>query len=250
MTRDMVQVLVSRLDAVAVTALSDSTLVLDRVTKQFDRGVVLDGVSLDVDAGEVVGVWGRRRSGRSTLLRVAAGVERPDAGEVRIDGVDVWRMRSARCAVAVWHPRFPPDHGRTVERQVALPLRRGRRAARDVRLAVAAALDRVGASACAGRSPHELDAVEAARVALARALVMRPRALILDEPLDGLDVLAAERLLELIVGVAREDRIAVLLTAAEVAQLAGVDRHLSIGGGALRGLTEPAPADVLRLRRA
>lgn len=238
------------MDWTAVTSPHVSTLVLDRVTKRFARGVALDDVSLDVDAGEVVGVWGRRRSGRSTLLRVAAGVERPDAGEVRIEGVDVWRTRSARRAVAVWHPLFLPDHGRTVERQVAMPLRRGRRAARDVRSATAAALDRVGASPCADRSPGDLDAEEIARVALARALVIRPKALVLDEPLNGLDVFAAERLLELIVEIAREDRIAMVLTAAEVAQLAGVDRHLSISGGVLRGTTAPTPADVLRLRHA
>ncbi len=222
-----------------MSAPSVSTLVLDRVTERFARGVALDDVSLDVDAGEVVGVWGRRRSGRSTLLRVAAGIERPDAGEVRIEGADIWRTRSARRAAAVWHPLFPPDHGRTVQRQVAMPLRRGRRGARDG-----------GIAACADRSPDDLDAEEIARVALARALVMRPKVLVLDEPLNGIDVLAAEALLELIVEIARQDRIAVLLTAAEVAQLAGVDRHLSIGGGALRGTTEPTPADVLRLRRA
>lgn len=233
-----------------MSAPSVSTLVLDRVTKRFARGVALDDVSLDVDAGEVVGVWGRRRSGRSTLLRVAAGIERPDAGEVRVEGADVWRTRSARRTVAVWHPLFPPDHGRTVERQVAMPLRRGRCPGDDVRIAARAALHRVGADACAERSPGDLDAEEIVRVALARALVTRPKVLVLDEPLTGIDVLAAEALLELIVEIARHERIAVLLTAAEVAQLAGVDRHLSISGGALRGTTEPTPADVLRLRRA
>ncbi len=234
----------------AVASTRVSTLVLDRVTKRFARGVALDAVSLDVHAGEVVGVWGRRRSGRSTLLRVAAGIERPDAGEVRVEGADIWRTRSARCAAAVWHSLFPPDHGRTVERQVAMPLRRGRRAAGDVRIAARAALDRIGAGHCADRPPDELDADEIARVALARALVMRPKVLVLDEPLTGIDVLAAEALLGPIVEIAHQDRIAVLLTAAEVAQLAGVDRHLSISGGALRGTTEPTPADVLRLRRA
>lgn len=227
-----------------------STLVLDRVTKRFPRGVALEAVSLDVDAGEVVGVWGRRRSGRSTLLRVVAGIERPDAGSVRVGGVDLWFDRRARESVAVWHPLFAPDHGRTVERQVAMPLRRGRRAAREIRFATAAVLDRVGAGALGGSAPADLDGEELARVALARALAMAPKVLVLDEPLAGLDVLAAERVLELVVEVAREDGIATVLTAAEVAQLAGVDRHLSISGGALRGTTAPEPADVLRLRRA
>jgi ABC-type multidrug transport system ATPase subunit len=233
---------------IAVPSLRASTLAMEAVSKRFPRGIGATDISLDVDAGEVVGVWGRRRSGRSTLLRLAAGVERPDAGVVRFEGVDLWSRAATRDGIAVWHTAFPPDHGRTLERQVAVAARRGRRPSREVRDATLAALERVGLREHGSQPPRELDHPELARAALARALMLRPRLLVLDEPLSGLEALQAERLLELIVDVARTDRVAVLLSAAEVAQLSGVDRHLSIARGAVRGTTAPPLADVLRMR--
>lgn len=225
-----------------------STLTMEAVSKRFPRGVGAADVSLDVDAGEVVGVWGRRRSGRSTLLRLAAGVERPDAGIVRFDGVDLWSRAATRERIAVWHTAFPPDHGRSLERQVAVTMRRGQRPLREVHDEALATLTRVGLRGQGSRSPRELDHSQLARAALARALMMRPRLLVLDEPLSGLDALDAERLLELVVTIARADRIAVLLSAAEISQLGGVDRHLTIAHGVVRGTTAPPGADVLRMR--
>lgn len=235
-----------------------STLVLEAVSKRARHGgaeqVALDGVSLDVDAGEVVGIWGRRRSGRTTLSRVAAGVEEPDGGTVRVNDVDLWhgarkQQRLVRQRIAVWYPLFLPDHGRRLYRQVAMPARRARQPTRRAWAQAHAALERVGISDCARTAVSELDHREVARAALARALVMQPKVLVLDEPLSGLDVLEAERLLELIVRIAREDRIAVLVTASEISQLIGVDRHLSMSGGVVRGATTPTPAAVIELRR-
>ncbi len=227
-----------------------STLTMEAVSKRFERGAGVLDVSLDLDAGESIGVWGRRRSGRSTLLRLAAGVEQPDTGSVRLDGVDLRRTCARRDRIAVWHTAFPPDHGRSIERQVAIAARRGRRPAREVRDEARATLARVGLEQRAGCAPRELDPAEIARAALARALVMRPRLLVLDEPTSGLEALQAERLTALILEIARADGIAVLLSAAEVGQLSGVDRHLSISHGVVRGATAPAPADVLRIRGA
>lgn len=235
-----------------------TTLVLDGVSKRFRQGsaeqVALDDVSLDVDAGEVVGIWGRRRSGRTTLLRVSAGVEEPDSGTVRVEGVDLWHgsrgaRRSAQQQIAVWYPLFLRDHGRRLYRQVAMPARRGGRSTRSAWADAHGALERVGIADCARRAVGDLDHRETVRAALARALVMRPKVLVLDEPMSGLDALDGERLLELVVEIAREDRIAVLVTAAEVSQLGGVDRILSMSAGAVRGATAPTPAEVIALRR-
>jgi ABC-type multidrug transport system ATPase subunit len=223
---------------------------MEAVSKRYARGVGAIDVSLDVAAGEVVGVCGRRRSGRSTLLRLAAGIERPDTGVVRFQGTDLWSGPAPRDRIAVWHSAFPPDHGRSVERQVAIATRRGHRSMRRVHDEALAALGRVGIGDRAGCTPRELDHAELARAALARALVMRPNLLVLDEPASGLEALEAEPLLELIVEIAHADKIAVLLSAAEVGQLSGVDRHLSISRGVVRGRTVPAPAKVLRIRGA
>ncbi|MGN6188604.1 MAG: ATP-binding cassette domain-containing protein [Conexibacter sp.] len=236
-----------------------TTLLLDAVAKRFHHGatnrLALDGVSLEVDAGEVVGVWGRRRSGRTTLLRVAAGVEQPDSGAVRVDGVDLWhgdraRRRAVRQRIAVWYPLFLRDHGRRLYRQVAIPSRRGRGSTQRAWADAHDALERVGIGDCARAPIGELDQRETARAALARALLMRPRLLVLDEPMAGLDALEGERLMELAIEIARADRIAVLVSASEVGQLAGVDRHLAIAGGTLRGATAPTPGEVIELRRS
>ena len=227
-----------------------STLTMEAVSKRFARGVGAVEVSLDLDAGEIVGVWGRRHSGRSTLLRLAAGIERPDAGVVRFEGVDLSGRDARRDRIAVWHTAFPPDHGRSVERQVAVAARRGRRPARQVRAEALDALARVGLADLADRAPQELDHAEVACAALARALVMRPRLLVLDEPASGLGALEAERLLELIAAIARADRVAVLLSATEIGQLGGVDRCLSISRGVVRGTTTPAEAGVRRIHSA
>lgn len=226
------------------------TLTMEAVRKRLGRGAGAVDASLELDAGEVAGVWGRRRSGRSTLLRLAAGVVRPDAGSVRFEGADLWSRGAHRDGIGMWHAAFPPDHGRTLERQVGVAARRGRRSVRQAGEEARAALARVGLERRAGDPPGALDHTQIARAALARALVLRPRLLVLDEPLSGLDAREAEGLLALIVEIARADRIAVLLSAAEVSQLGGVDRHLSISRGVVRGTTTPAPAEVLRMRGA
>jgi ABC-type multidrug transport system ATPase subunit len=238
-----------------------TTLTLTEVTKRYVRGVTeeiaLDGVSLEIDGGELVGVWGRRRSGRSTLVRVAAGIVAPDSGAVLLDDVDIWSSsRAARAEVrqqiAFWLPVFLPDHGSRVYRQVAVPARR--RAGRDSRrVAWAEArqlLERVGLGDCATRSLGELNHADTVLAALARALMLRPSVLVLDEPASGLKPLEADRFMELLVRVAREDGIAVLVTASEVDQLERVDRTLSISDGVLRGKTVPEPAPVVALRPA
>src|SRR5215217_6042902 len=108
-----------------------SLLLLDGVSKRFRRGgrggfeqVALRGVELEVEAGELVAVWGRRRSGRTTLLEVAAGIERPSEGIVRFGGVDLARrpMLGRQGGIAYASPHFSRVIGETVLDQVAAPL--------------------------------------------------------------------------------------------------------------------------------
>jgi ABC-type multidrug transport system ATPase subunit len=238
-----------------------TTLALKDVAKRYVRGVAeetaLDGVSLEIDAGQLVGVWGRRRSGRSTLVRVAAGIVPPDAGAVLLDDVDIWsssrRARAvARQEIAFWLPVFLRDHGARVDRQVAVPARRrsGRRSRPRARAEARRLLERVGLGDCAARTLGELNHADIVLAALARALMLRPRVLVLDEPTSGLKPLEADRFMELLVRVAREDGIAVLVTASEADQLERADRTLSISDGVLRGKTVPEPASVVALRPA
>jgi iron(III) transport system ATP-binding protein len=162
-------------------------LAVEGLAKAFGAATVLDRVGLRAPAGRVVAVVGPSGCGKTTLLRCIAGLERPDAGEVRLDG-------RALCAPGVF---VPPERRRigmvfqdgalfphlTVAGNVGYGLSRAER--RDGR--VEQALDLVDLAGFGGRTPASLSGGQAQRVALARALVTRPSVLLLDEPFSNLD---------------------------------------------------------------
>jgi ABC-type lipoprotein export system ATPase subunit len=230
-------------------------LELDRVSKRYIRGlrehVALHDVSLELNAGELVAVWGMRRSGRSTLLRVAAGVEAPDTGVVRFAGRELADRGADVLGSGIGYCRktFRPTEGQSVLDQLMVgQIARGvSPSAAQSRAQVA--LERTGAAGCLELRPNELDGAEAVRVAVARALALQPRLLVIDEPTVGVDLLARDELLLLLRALADEG-IAVLTSTGEASGLAGVDRALSLGEGELRGHLAPDElAPVVPLRR-
>lgn len=231
-----------------------SLLELERVSKRYGhrqgQRVALREVSLQIDTGELVAVWGRRRSGRSTLLRLAAGVEAPDEGVVRFAGRDLAAGGVEGCGggVSFCQRAFRPGEGRVV-----LDLLLVRLLARGLSSSTAmgqarGALERVGVERCAGLSPEELDETEAVCVAIARSLACSPRLLVIDEPTKGVELLDRDRILLLLRSLANEG-IAVLMSVGEASCLAGVDRALTIGDGELHGRPNSELAPVLPLRR-
>jgi ABC-type methionine transport system ATPase subunit len=232
-----------------------SLLALDGVTKTYVRGrrelTALRDVSLEIASGEIVGVWGRRFSGRTTLLRIAGGLERPDEGSVMLGGVDLTACSEGelRRRVAYCHTSFAPAHAELVVEHVAVPLlATGTRIDRACTRAQAM-LDRVGAGACAELRPHELAQGELVRVVLARAFLQQPQLVLIDEPTNGVDLLERDDLLSTLRVLARDEGIAVLMTAAETTGLAAADRSLSLSAGELRGETVPHSAAVVPFRR-
>lgn len=232
-----------------------SLLRVEHVSKTFRRGRreqrALRDVSLEVAAGEIVGVWGRRFSGRTTLLRIAAGLEAPDEGRVLFDGADVAAQREGtlRRRVAYCHTSFAPAHAELVVEHVAVPLLAlGTRIDRACTRAQAM-LDRLGAGGCAELRPHELAQGELVRVVIARALLQQPELLLVDEPASGVDLLEREDLLTTLRVIAKDERIAVLLTAAELPGLAGADRALSLLDGRLEGDALAPAAEVVPFKR-
>jgi len=230
-------------------------LALEQVSKTYRRGnrelPALHDVSLALSAGEVVGVWGRRFSGRTTLLRIAAGLETPDHGRVLLDGIDVadYPEGTLRRRIAYCHTSFAPAHAELVVEHVAVPLlATGTRIDRACTRAQAM-LDRVGAGACAETRPHELAQGELVRVVLARALLQQPQLLLIDEPTSGVDLLEREDLLTTLRVIAKDERVAVLLTASELAGVAGADRRLSLVDGMLQGDAVPQVAAVVPFKR-
>ena len=232
-----------------------SLLELEDVHKAYGRSssrrVVLERVSLHIAPGELVAIWGLRRSGRSTLLRVAAGLERPDSGTVRFDGHAMNGRDSdgLRAQIGYCRRSFGPSDGRAVLDQLMLSqLARGANPGHAI-VRVRSALSRVHASACAGLKPSELSGEEAVRVILARALASRPRLLVIDEPTLGIDPIERDQILALLRSLA-DDGMAVLTSTDRTAGLAGADQALSLSEGELRGSAEPELAAVLPLRRA
>lgn len=239
--------------------MSPPLLSLDSVRAAFWRGtrevVVLDGACLALHPSDFACVVAERSAGKTTLLEIAAGLRRPDAGRVRYAGSDLAalgdrvRGRLRRSEIAcVWNRQPPASLSGTVLDHVGLPLVSAGIRRRERRRAAAEMLERVGASDHGGARAEDLSDAERARVALAQAGVRRPRLLLLDEITDTLDLIERNTILGIIQGFA-QDGAAVLLTAADAHGAAGANRLFSLADGRLVGGAEPAPADVIAFPR-
>lgn len=163
------------------------TLAVRELVVRFGDRTVLDRVQLDVAEAEVVAVLGPSGSGKSTLLRVIAGLLTPDSGRVEIDGADVTHLPAHRRGVGLVFQ----DEQLFPHLDVAANIGFGLRMQGATRQATAARVDEllalVGLAGFHHRRVGSLSGGEAKRVALARSLAPRPKVLLLDEPLTGLD---------------------------------------------------------------
>jgi ABC-type multidrug transport system ATPase subunit len=231
-----------------------SLLALKGVSKRYDDGtrerVVLREVSLELGAGELVVVWGLRRSGRSTLLRIACGIEAPDSGAVYFDGLDLAKSGEGILGDGIGYCQktFRSNEGRTAldEAMVSLLARGVPQAAARTR--ARAALERTGAEHCGDLPLSELDRAETIRVALARTLALRPRLLAIDEPVNGVDLMERDSILSLLRSLADEG-MTVFASTGESTGLSNADRALSLGEGRLRSGPVRELAPVVALRR-
>lgn len=214
-----------------------------------DGRELLSDVCLQLDAGELVGIWGRRRSGRSTLLRLAAGLQRPHTGEVFFDGRRLRGPAPFKNGIAFCGSHFRGADAWPVQREIAeVQLARG--VARGLAAARAsAALRRTGAEHCAQRRIRSLPTAEATRVRLALALTSEPRLLLIDDVIAGVDFAERDPILCLLRSLADEG-LTILTSTDEPPALAGCDRALTLSDGRLEGRLTPDLAEVLPLRRA
>ena len=204
---------------------------LDGLGKRFGERTVLDGIGLDVHAGEFVAIVGRSGCGKSTLLRLLAGLETPTSGELRLGGAPAAARRDD-VRIMFQEARLLP--WRTVLQNVQLGL-----ASRDAGARARDALAQVGLADRANEWPAVLSGGQRQRVALARALVHRPRLLLLDEPLGALDALTRIEMQRLIESVWRELRFTAVLVTHDVAEaVALADRVLLVEDGRVT-LDEP-----------
>jgi len=162
-------------------------LAVEGLVKRFGEVVALDGVSLDIASGELLTILGPSGSGKTTLLKVVAGFETPDAGAVRVDGVDITAMLPARRNIGMVFQNYALFPHLTVARNVAFPLEMRSVPRPEIDKRVGEALGLVELQGYEQRLPRQLSGGQQQRVALARAIVFNPRLLLLDEPFGALD---------------------------------------------------------------
>jgi spermidine/putrescine transport system ATP-binding protein len=182
--------------AAPVTAEYDIRLI--GLTKRFDDVVAVDDVSLDVDRGHFFALLGPSGCGKTTTLRMIGGFEEPNEGRIELGGVDVAPLPPYKRDVNTVFQSYALFPHLTIFENVAFGLRRRGVKAGDLRRRVGEALELVGLAGLERRKPRQLSGGQQQRIALARALVNRPRVLLLDEPLGALDLkLRKEMQLEL-----------------------------------------------------
>jgi sulfate/thiosulfate transport system ATP-binding protein len=162
-------------------------IVVRDVSKQFGAFTALDGVSIEVEPGSLTALLGPSGSGKSTLLRVIAGLERPDTGQVLLDGEDVTGAPPQRRGVGFVFQHYAAFKHMTVYENVAFGLRVRRRPRKEVRERVEQLLRLVQLDGLAKRYPAQLSGGQRQRMGLARALAVDPAVLLLDEPFGALD---------------------------------------------------------------
>jgi putative ABC transport system ATP-binding protein len=216
-------------------------LMIDGVWKGYPRGAqwteVLANVSLKVERGEVVAVTGARLEGKTTLLTIAAGMERPDKGNVSLCGRvstdcrDGERSRLLGHEV-VWLDRDGPGLNVEVSRFVGLPLALHGRGRRQAGREAARVLERVGARKCQGRCWGELSSPQRVLVGLARAFAGSPQVVVIDDLLDGLGGSATEEASDLLRSLIEESEpsCGVLMSATDIESAMFADRVWSITG--------------------
>lgn len=170
------------------------SIVVENVTKRFGEFVALDGVSLEVADGSLTALLGPSGSGKSTLLRVIAGLEQPDSGRVLIHGEDMTRVPVQERSVGFCFQHYAAFKHMTVRDNVAFGLRIRRRGRRETQERVRELLGLVHLEGFADRYPAQLSGGQRQRMALARALAVEPRVLLLDEPFGALDAKVREEL--------------------------------------------------------
>jgi putative ABC transport system ATP-binding protein len=205
--------------------------------KRFGKTVALDGASLDVSAGEVVAVVGPSGSGKSTLLHCAAGILRPDGGEVVFEGrrVDALgeaersRLRRTSFGFVFQFGQLVPEL--TAAENIALPMMLGGAGRRAALAEACRWLGILELHEVARKRPGELSGGEGQRVAVARALVHRPRVVFADEPTGSLDSLSGEHVMDLLVRLAGEDGAGIVIVTHDPRVAAYAQRDVTVRDG-------------------
>jgi lipoprotein-releasing system ATP-binding protein len=200
---------------------------------------VLSDANLALQAGELVGLVGPSGSGKSTLLHTAGLLEKPEAGSVRLDGVECLKLddkgrtalRRAKIGFVYQFHHLLPEFN--AADNVAMPLMIAGVSRKEARAKAAELLAEMGLDHRADHQPGQMSGGEQQRVAIARALANNPRLVIADEPTGNLDPATTERVFATFIKMAREEGAAVLVATHNHALTAHMDRVLTLDAGKL-----------------
>ncbi len=219
----------------AASAAAEETDVirLADVRRRFGETAALDGVTLTVRRGEILGIIGRSGAGKSTLIRCLNGLERPDSGTIEIEGREITGLGEAdlqplRRRIGMIFQHFNLLSAKTVEENVALPLKiegwpKAKRLARGAEL-----LELVGLSGKAKAYPSELSGGQKQRVGIARALAAKPALLLSDEATSALDPETTRSILTLLKDINRKLGLTILLITHEMEVVRGIADRVTV----------------------
>jgi phospholipid/cholesterol/gamma-HCH transport system ATP-binding protein len=214
----------------------------------------LKGVSLNVEAGVMMGIIGPGGSGKSTLCKVVAGLVRPEGGVVFVDGQDMMKalpseIQKVQSKLGVQFQNDALFEHMTVLENVEYPLkRRTSLTGSEIRYRAMERLAMVGLAGLENRAPNQLSGGQRRRTALARACVSDPKLLICDDPTAGLDPLTSRRILDMIVGIHYQAGNTVIIVSSDVVGLLSVVRKTALLWDGI-SIAEGPPAQFWRDER-
>ena len=225
------------------------------VGKRYSDGprevTVLQDLDVRIAAGETVGVIGASGVGKSTLLHVLGTLDHPTSGRITVDGVELADLRGAALArfrnrrigfVFQFHQLLADF---TALENVMLPARIAGESVREARERATLLLERVGLTERLGHRPGELSGGEQQRVAVARAVMCRPRLVLADEPTGNLDPETGARVRDVLMALNEECGAALVVATHNHALAAGLGRVLRLSGGALTPVDLAIEAEIL-----
>ena len=216
-------------------------LEIRNVTRRFGDFTAVDNVSISIEAGEFFTLLGPSGCGKTTLLRMIAGFDLPDAGQILLDGKDMVGTPPEKRPIHTVFQSYALFPHMTVADNIAFPLKMAGTTPDEIRSRVREALDDVRLSNFGNRFPQELSGGQKQRVAFARGLVNRPRLLLLDEPLGALDAKLREEMQIELINLQKERGVTfVFITHAQNEALALSHRIAVMNQGKVEQLDEPS----------